>query len=82
MITIEDIEEKALDYIAAHPSLMPKFVLLDSKSYDAFNETLIPKERKGQSDPGAKISKIQLYRCLLDVLKVDTEKTLFEVVGQ
>lgn len=84
MITQEMIEDAAVQYIMNNPG-KPKFVLLDKKSYDDFENSFLPHERfKPETEIEKdlpKITKMHTSKAELQILKVDTDVEMFEVVG-
>ena len=83
MVTQYDIEKKTFDYMC-ETGKKPRFVLLDSASYKAFNQSLIPKEKiemfSGGTEEQKRVCSIYLAQDIsLEILEINTPRTLFEV---
>lgn len=84
-MTQDKIEQAVVAYIMAHGK-KPKFVLLDEKSYEAFNKSFVPIERVAiyneRGEPDHKVKKFNTSApCELEILEVKSDKELFEVVA-
>jgi hypothetical protein len=87
MIDQSYIDQKVTQYVMS-TGKKPRFVLLDIAAFDKFTEMLKPKELieiavyHSKTPNGDKVARMCCSAdCWVDVLSVNTENSLFEVVG-
>jgi hypothetical protein len=82
-VTQEMMTDKVFEHFNKYGmSKVPRFILLDNKSFDEFNKSFTPIERiKGKDQSDEKISKFHTNGIELEIFKIDVDKDLFEVVG-
>lgn len=78
----ETIEEKTSEYVSIYLSISPKYVLLDTKSFNALSKEFEARMRPDHKNDN-KIVRVILnsYPYGLDILEVNTDKLLIKVVG-
>lgn len=87
MISFDDIEQRIESYFDTNNQKSPLFILMDEKTYDAFCESLKPKERVELFfDREATYSKINKYHAksgiTLDILCIkSSDSPIFAIVG-
>lgn len=84
MIDMEQVEDTIYNFMINNGH-SPKYVLMDKVSYEEFNRQFVSKERILPSPPvDAKIVTIHSTNSTkpIDILSVDTDKTLLEAVGR
>ena len=85
MISQYDIEDKAFEYLNA-TGVKPRFVLLDSASYEALSKQFVAKEKfellTDSTPEPPRITHVHLHsNIIVEILEVNVKSTLFEVVG-
>ena len=88
-MTQNDIEQVVVDYIMDHGK-NPKYVLIDERSYEKFNNMAIPREKinvLGNYEPTditkdlPTITTMWTTKCNVEILSVKSEKTILEAVA-
>jgi hypothetical protein len=84
MVYQEDVERECLAYLTSRRRV-PKYVLMDPKTYEQFCGSFTPIDNvklaiwKATKNP--KLTKVYLGTYELEILSVNSDRSLFEVVG-
>jgi hypothetical protein len=85
MTTVSEIEDLVVDFIMNN-NQMPKYVLMDKKSFQELNDNLRAMPRfdeygdEDKSEPKANVKRVHVAQYELEFLEINTDKTIIEIV--